>query len=125
MPLHVQIYLQRLNVDLSNGETVRLAAGCAFALATQALAELPILQFPPSLTAAAVLVAARKAQVRPCAWTLFHRSIVQPHVAILDTGKALHVLHVLIHTPSHFAKWQSENSCDVLLWPYVLRSRQI
>ena len=61
----VQIYLQRLNVDLSNGETVRLAAGCAFALATQALAELPILQFPPSLTAAAVLVAARKAQASP------------------------------------------------------------
>ncbi len=60
----LQIYLQRLNVDLSNGETVRLAAGCAFALVTQALAELPILQFPPSLTAAAVLVAARKAQAQ-------------------------------------------------------------
>jgi len=65
VPLYAQIYLQRLGVDLSNSETVRLTAGCAFALATQALAELPILQFPPSLTAAAVLVAARKAQVPP------------------------------------------------------------
>ena len=59
----VQIYLQRLGVDLGDGDAVRRAAGCAFALATQALAELPILHFPPSLTAAAVLVAARKAQV--------------------------------------------------------------
>ena len=59
----MQTYIQRLGVDLSNGDAVKLAAGCAFALATHALAELPIMQFPPSLTAAAVLVAARKAQV--------------------------------------------------------------
>lgn len=59
----LQIYLQRLGIDFSDGVAVRCAAGCAFALATQALAELPTLQYPPSLTAAAVLVAARKAQV--------------------------------------------------------------
>lgn len=69
-----QIYLQRLAVDLGDGEAVRRAAGCAFALATQALAELPLLQYPPSLAAAAVLVAARKAQVRPYT---FLRSIMQ------------------------------------------------
>ena len=58
-----QIFLQRLGVDLGDGDAVRRAAGCAFALATQALNELPMLQFPPSLSAAAILVAARKAQV--------------------------------------------------------------
>lgn len=57
-------------MDLGNGKAVKLAAGCAFALATHALAELPIMQFTPSLTAAAVLVAARKAQVIFSTWNI-------------------------------------------------------
>ena len=59
----VQVYCQRLGCDLSDGAAVRRAAGCAFALATEALADMAVLQFPPSLTAAAILVAARRAQV--------------------------------------------------------------
>ncbi len=59
-----QVYCQRLGCDLSDGAAVRRAAGCAFALATEALADMAVLQFPPSLTAAAILVAARRAQAR-------------------------------------------------------------
>jgi len=62
-----QVFCQRLGCDLSSGEAVRRVAGCAFALATEALSDLAVLQFPPSLTAAAVLVAARRAQARPAA----------------------------------------------------------
>jgi hypothetical protein len=58
------VYCQRLGCDLSDGAAVRRAAGCAFALATEALADMAVLQFPPSLTAAAILVAARRAQAR-------------------------------------------------------------
>ena len=59
----LKVYCQRLGCDLSDGAAVRRAAGCAFALATEALSDMAILQFPPSLTAAAILVAARRAQV--------------------------------------------------------------
>ena len=59
----LKVYCQRLGCDLSNGVAVRRAAGCAFALATEALSDMAILQVPPSLTAAAILVAARRAQV--------------------------------------------------------------
>ena len=38
-------------------------AGCAFALCADALSDMAVLQFPPSLAAAAVLIAARRAQV--------------------------------------------------------------
>ncbi|CAK0784210.1 hypothetical protein CVIRNUC_007414 [Coccomyxa viridis] len=58
----LKVYCQRLGCDLSDGAAVRRAAGCAFALATEALSDMAILQFPPSLTAAAILVAARRAQ---------------------------------------------------------------
>ena len=61
----LKVFCQRLGCDLSSGEAVRRVAGCAFALATEALSDLAVLQFPPSLTAAAVLVAARRAQARP------------------------------------------------------------
>ena len=65
--VRAQVFCQRLGCDLSSGEAVRRVAGCAFALATEALSDLAVLQFPPSLTAAAVLVAARRAQARPAA----------------------------------------------------------
>ena len=61
----LKVYCQRLGCDLSDGAAVRRAAGCAFALATEALSDMAILQFPPSLTAAAILVAARRAQASP------------------------------------------------------------
>lgn len=64
----LKVFCQRLGCDLSSGEAVRRVAGCAFALATEALSDLAVLQFPPSLTAAAVLVAARRAQARPPAY---------------------------------------------------------
>ncbi len=60
----LKVYCQRLGCDLADGDAVRRAVGCAFALATEALADMAVLQFPPSLTAAAILVAARRAQVR-------------------------------------------------------------
>lgn len=68
----LKVYCQRLGCDLADGAAVRRAVGCAFALATEALADMAVLQFPPSLTAAAILVAARRAQVRPhaVAWHL-------------------------------------------------------
>ncbi len=75
----LKVYCQRLGCDLSDGAAVRRAAGCAFALATEALSDMAILQFPPSLTAAAILVAARRAQVR----TLL------PHVNPLPPAQAL------------------------------------
>ena len=61
----LQVYIQRLGCDLNNSEAVQQAAGCAFALATEALSDLTLLQFPPSLTAAALLMSARKHQVQP------------------------------------------------------------
>ena len=61
----LKVYCQRLGCDISDGAAVRRAAGCAFALATEALSDMAILQFPPSLTAAAILVAARRAQASP------------------------------------------------------------
>lgn len=60
----LKVYCQRLGCDLADGTAVRRAAGCAFALATEALSDMAVLQFPPSLTAASILVAARRAQVR-------------------------------------------------------------
>jgi hypothetical protein len=60
----LKVYCQRLGCDLADGAAVRRAAGCAFALATEALSDMAVLQFPPSLTAAAILVAARRAQAR-------------------------------------------------------------
>jgi hypothetical protein len=60
----LKVYCQRLGCDLADGDAVRRAAGCAFALATEALSDMAVLQFPPSLTAAAILVAARRAQAR-------------------------------------------------------------
>lgn len=59
----LQVYVQRLGCDLLNGVAVRKAAGIAFPLAMEMLGDLPALQFPPSLLAAAMLHAARKAQV--------------------------------------------------------------
>jgi len=61
----LKVYCQRLGCDLADGAAVRRAVGCAFALATEALSDMAVLQFPPSLTAAAILVAARRAQARP------------------------------------------------------------
>lgn len=72
----LKVYCQRLGCDLSDGAAVRRAAGCSFALATEALSDMAILQFPPSLTAAAILVAARRAQAS-CNHTLIASS---PHV---------------------------------------------
>ncbi len=66
----LKVYCQRLDCDLADGAAVRRAVGCAFALATEALADMAVLQFPPSLTAAAILVAARRAQV----WLPVHLS---------------------------------------------------
>ena len=60
----LKLYCQRLGCNLSDRAAVRHVAGCAFALATEALSDIVILQFPPSLTAAAILVAARRAQAR-------------------------------------------------------------
>ena len=60
----LRLYCQRLGCNLSDGAAVRRTAGCAFALVAEALSDIAILQFPPSLTAAAILVAARKAQAR-------------------------------------------------------------
>ena len=60
----LQVYIQRLGCDLNNSEAVQQAAGCAFALATEALSDLTLLQFPPSLIAAALLMSARKHQVK-------------------------------------------------------------
>lgn len=61
----LKVYCQRLGCDLADGAAVRRAVGCAFALATEALSDMAVLQFPPSLTAAAILVAARRAQACP------------------------------------------------------------
>lgn len=61
----MQVYVQRLGCDLLNAVAVRRAAGISFNLAMELLGELPALQFPPSLLAAAILYAARKAQVQP------------------------------------------------------------
>lgn len=58
----LKVYCQRLGCELADGDAVRRAVGCAFALATEALSDMAVLQFPPSLTAAAILVAARRAQ---------------------------------------------------------------
>ena len=71
----LKVYCQRLGCDLSDGAAVRRAAGCAFALATEALSDMAILQFPPSLTAAAILVAARRAQASPP----HHAPLPPPH----------------------------------------------
>ena len=60
----LKLYCQRLGCNLSDGAAVRRTAGCAFALVAEALSDIAILQFPPSLTAAAILVAARRAQAR-------------------------------------------------------------
>ena len=60
----LKLYCQRMGCNLSDGAAVRRAAGCAFALATEALSDMALLQFPPSLTAAAILVAARRAQAK-------------------------------------------------------------
>jgi Cyclin, C-terminal domain len=54
---------QRLGVDLSDGAMVARCCGNAFMLISEALADVAMLQFPPSMVAAAVLLIARKAQV--------------------------------------------------------------
>ena len=71
----LKVYCQRLGCDLSDGAAVRRAAGCAFALATEALSDMAILQFPPSLTAAAILVAARRAQASPAMSPCQHQDL--------------------------------------------------
>ena len=60
----MQLYVQRLGCQLQDVAAVRKVAGIAFALAMDALYDLPVLQFPPSLLAAALLFTARKTQVR-------------------------------------------------------------
>ena len=62
--LHVlKVYAQRLGCDLNSPRAVTRTLGDAFLLVSEALADTALLQFPPSITAAAVLIAARKAQV--------------------------------------------------------------
>ena len=61
-----QLYVQRLGCQLQDVAAVRKVAGIAFALAMDALYDLPVLQFPPSLLAAALLFTARKTQVSRC-----------------------------------------------------------
>ena len=63
-----QVYAQRLGCDLNRPAAVSRTLGDAFLLVSEALADPGMLQFSPSVTAAAVLVAARKAQVSlsPC-----------------------------------------------------------
>ena len=63
-PPLLQVYAQRLGCDLNRPAAVSRTLGDAFLLVSEALADPGLLQFPPSVTAAAVLVAARKAQVR-------------------------------------------------------------
>ena len=58
-----QLYVQRLGCQLQDVAAVRKVAGIAFALAMDALYDLPVLQFPPSLLASALLFTARKTQV--------------------------------------------------------------
>ncbi len=60
----LQVYAQRLGCDLNRPAAVSRTLGDAFLLVSEALADPGLLQFPPSVAAAAVLVAARKAQVR-------------------------------------------------------------
>lgn len=83
----LKVYCQRLGCDLSDGAAVRRAAGCAFALATEALSDMAILQFPPSLTAAAILVAARRAQASP--GHLFALQHMRKRLPLPDTHSAL------------------------------------
>ncbi len=78
----LKVYCQRLGCDLSDGAAVRRAAGCAFALATEALSDMAILQFPPSLTAAAILVAARRAQVNPLSSHVTHLPPAHAHLTL-------------------------------------------
>ena len=78
----MQVYIQRLGCDLNNSEAVQQAAGCAFALATEALSDLTLLQFPPSLTAAALLMSARKHQV-------YSKTLVQHTLADLLPASAV------------------------------------
>ena len=66
-PLVRQVYAQRLGCDLNRPAAVSRTLGDAFLLVSEALADPGLLQFPPSVAAAAVLVAARKAQVRAVA----------------------------------------------------------
>ena len=61
---NTQVYAQRLGCDLNRPAAVSRTLGDAFLLVSEALADPGMLQFSPSVTAAAVLVAARKAQVR-------------------------------------------------------------
>jgi len=61
--LPLQVYAQRLGCDLNRPAAVSRTLGDAFLLVSEALADPGLLQFPPSVAAAAVLVAARKAQV--------------------------------------------------------------
>ena len=57
--------MQRLGCQLQDVAAVRKVAGIAFALAMDALYDLPVLQFPPSLLASALLFTARKTQACP------------------------------------------------------------
>lgn len=54
----------RLWAALQDGDMVQRCCGNAFLLVTEALVDVATLQYPPSVTAAAVLLASRKAQVR-------------------------------------------------------------
>ena len=71
--LHVlKLYAQRLGCDLNSPPAVARSLGEAFLLVSEALADTALLQFPPSITAAAMLMTARKAQARPEPYTLNH-----------------------------------------------------
>ena len=95
----LKVFCQRLGCDLSSGEAVRRVAGCAFALATEALSDLAVLQFPPSLTAAAVLVAARRAQARPLFLGQVGAPARMPDMCCIDLRVCMHK-QALLHATS-------------------------
>ena len=88
----VQVYVQRLGCDLLNGAAVRKVAGIAFPLAMEMLGELPALQFPPSLLAAAILHASRKAQVQlPPHCFVFVTDWHRPTNLVVMAGQLLYI----------------------------------
>ena len=99
----VQLYVQRLGCQLQDVAAVRKVAGIAFALAMDALYDLPVLQFPPSLLAAALLFTARKTQVRCGALSCFPPWLVHP---ILNPEPCLQGLGYVGQGVMH-ASWQS------------------
>ena len=63
-PCVVQLYAQRLDVELGSTDMAHSGVGLAMSLVTEAVGDLASLQFSFSLLAAAALFTARKVQVR-------------------------------------------------------------